>query len=168
MRSARLGNFPLQRLGVRGNSMRASQPPTEVAPNLHTRKVEKVELSAVDPDVPDYEANVQESGWVLARIWKFGEFSGQDAGTPMDSARALRARKLVGKVIVIQRLGGADGSEPDFVQIKRLIKIDILENGELGFWVEGDNKSASTDSRHWGYVKGSEIRGRVIFSYRVM
>ena len=157
MSGVRLGNFPLQRIGVRGDSMRTSQPPASADSSF----------MGTDPASPanaDLVARITDAGWILARIWKMGEVSGWDAGSPTDQRLERRARKLIGKVIVFQRLGGASGSQPDIIQIKRLIKIDWLENGALGFWVEGDNKSASTDSRHWGYLKGSEIRGRVIFS----
>jgi hypothetical protein len=154
MSGVRLGNFPLQSIGVRGDSMRTSQPPAS----------KNTSPSGPDSTDADLATRVSDAGWLLARIWKFGEFSGLDAGTPADQGLEKRVRRLVGKVVVIQRLGGASGSEPDIVQIKRLTKVDRLENGALGFWVEGDNTSASTDSRHWGYLKGSEIRGRVIFS----
>ena len=154
MSGVRLGNFPLQRIGVRGDSMRTSQPPASA---------DAVAL-ATGPTDADLSARVKDASWLLARIWKTGEFSGLDAGTPTDPKLEKRARRLVGKVVVIQRLGGASGSEPDIVQIKRLTKVDRLDNGALGFWVEGDNTSASTDSRHWGYLKGSEIRGRVLIS----
>ena len=35
-----------------------------------------------------------------------------------------------------------------------------------GLWVEGDNKSESTDSRHWGVVHDHEFRGVVLFRYK--
>lgn len=65
-------------------------------------------------------------------------------------------RPLVGKVIVIER-----ESYPGILLIKRIIRID-----DSGIWVEGDNKEASTDSRNWGALSPSEIRGQVLFRYR--
>jgi len=39
-------------------------------------------------------------------------------------------------------------------------------SGELGLWVEGDNKAASTDSRNWGYLKPSEVVGVFVLCYK--
>jgi nickel-type superoxide dismutase maturation protease len=41
--------------------------------------------------------------------------------------------------------------------IKRIIKIE-----EKGYFVQGDNKNASTDSRIFGMIRRSEIIGKII------
>ncbi len=63
------------------------------------------------------------------------------------------------KVYVIER-----ADRPGVFVIKRLLEIG---NGESAgkVWVEGDNK-ASTDSRQWGWISESELRGRVLFRYK--
>ncbi len=65
------------------------------------------------------------------------------------------ARRLVGKVVVIER-----ESNPGVLLIKRVTRVD-----ENGFWVEGDNKESSTDSRSWGVIAQNELTGRVLFRY---
>ncbi len=66
------------------------------------------------------------------------------------------ARRLVGKVVVIER-----ESNPGVFLIKRVIRVD-----ENGFWVEGDNKESSTDSRSWGVITPREISGLITLRYR--
>jgi nickel-type superoxide dismutase maturation protease len=72
----------------------------------------------------------------------------------------LRAKSsdLVGKVVLIQRKSELG---KDFLQIKRVTQVT-----ELGIWVEGDNKNASTDSRSWGALEANEVIGKLIFRYR--
>ena len=74
---------------------------------------------------------------------------------------------LVGKVVLIQRHSEIG---KDFLQVKRVVKVDESnesnESNETKFWVEGDNKSASTDSRSWGALDSSEVIGKLIFRYR--
>jgi signal peptidase I len=83
-------------------------------------------------------------------------------------AKALSG-KLVGKVVLIQR--NSDLGK-DFLQVKRVIKltgnsnIDPNIGNEVKFWVEGDNKSASTDSRSWGALDSTEVIGKLLFRYR--
>lgn len=50
---------------------------------------------------------------------------------------------------------------PGIFLIKRLIRIDGAK-----YWVEGDNKTASTDSRQWGALERNEIIGKVLFRYK--
>jgi signal peptidase I len=58
-------------------------------------------------------------------------------------------RLRVGNVVIIKH----DGLE----KIKRLTKID---GGRI--WVEGDNHSQSTDSRHFGWLTRNAVNGKVI------
>jgi signal peptidase I len=72
--------------------------------------------------------------------------------------------KLVGKVVLIQRHSEVG---TDFLQVKRVIKVnESNESNETKFWVEGDNKSASTDSRSWGALDSTEVIGKLLFRYR--
>ena len=64
----------------------------------------------------------------------------------------LCSKPKVGDVIIFRQLF------PPFVFCKRIIKI-VKEK----IWVEGDNKSESIDSRDFGYIKSSDIVGKVIF-----
>jgi nickel-type superoxide dismutase maturation protease len=42
-----------------------------------------------------------------------------------------------------------------------IVKRIIVINGHDGYFVTGDNSEASTDSRHWGTIKFSDIMGKV-------
>ena len=86
-----------------------------------------------------------EGDWLLFRAWRSrsGNFK----------LKALES--LVGKVVLIQR------SPNDFMQIKRVKK--ITDDGS--FWVEGDNASASTDSRQWGAIEPTEVQAVLLFRY---
>jgi signal peptidase I len=76
----------------------------------------------------------------------------------------VRVGKLVGKVVLIQR--NSDLGK-DFLQVKRVIKADESnESNKTKFWVEGDNKSASTDSRSWGALDSTEVIGKLLFRYK--
>jgi nickel-type superoxide dismutase maturation protease len=44
--------------------------------------------------------------------------------------------------------------------VKRVASID-----DEGVWLEGDNPGASTDSRHFGPIALTGLRGRVVFRY---
>lgn len=52
--------------------------------------------------------------------------------------------------------------EGDSLVIKRLVRIGMFTH----CWVEGDNKSYSYDSRHYGWIKGENIEGRVIRAWK--
>jgi len=69
-----------------------------------------------------------------------------------------KSGNLVGKVVLIQRQSQVG---TDFLQVKRVTKLT-----EVKFWVEGDNKSASTDSRSWGALDSTEVVGKLLFRYR--
>ena len=80
---------------------------------------------------------------------------------------------LIGKVVLIQRHSEIG---KDFLQIKRVTQVsdssgssgsskasDAIKNE---FWVEGDNKANSTDSRSWGALDANEVLGKLMFRYR--
>ena len=80
---------------------------------------------------------------------------------------------LVGKVVLIQRHSEIG---KDFLQVKRVTQVsdssdssgsskasDAIKNE---FWVEGDNKANSTDSRSWGALDSSEVIGKLMFRYK--
>jgi signal peptidase I len=81
----------------------------------------------------------------------------------------VRVGKLVGKVVLVQRQSDLG---TDFLQVKRVTKLTGNSNinpnigNETKFWVEGDNKSASTDSRSWGALDSTEVIGKLLFRYR--
>ena len=66
------------------------------------------------------------------------------------------ARARISDAVVIER-----EVQPGVFLVKRIIKI---EDGK--YWVEGDNKVHSNDSRKWGSINGKEILARVIFRIR--
>ena len=61
-----------------------------------------------------------------------------------------------GQVVLIER-----ENQPGVFLIKR-----VEREVEGKYWVEGDNKDESTDSRQWGAISGQEIVGKVLFRYR--
>jgi signal peptidase I len=84
---------------------------------------------------------------------------------PAKSKLGSKANSLVGKVVLVQRDSQAG---KDFLQVKRVVQVttDSTIAKKIEFWVEGDNKSASTDSRSWGAVDSSEVIGKLILRYR--
>ncbi len=68
--------------------------------------------------------------------------------------RRTGRRVQVGDVVVVQLPGRPLG-------VKRLVhRVDD------GWWVEGDNQAASTDSWDFGAVPATAVRGRVVRVYR--
>ena len=72
-----------------------------------------------------------------------------------------RLLNLLNKVVVVER-----ESYPGILLVKRVTEIHELPSGTLEFWVEGDNKAESVDSRRWGAIGPSEIRGKILFRYK--
>ena len=72
-----------------------------------------------------------------------------------------RGSGLIGKVVLIAK-------SPELLIVKRVLRC-TTENGGVNklnkYWVEGDNKTASTDSRNWGEVSDKEIAGVLLFRY---
>jgi len=105
----------------------------------------------------------------VAKLFKAVELRGDSMSPNFNDGdwllfRLLPAKVRVGKVVLIQR--NSDLGK-DFLQVKRVIKADeSKETNETKFWVEGDNKSASTDSRSWGALDSTEVIGKLLFRYR--
>ena len=107
-------------------------------------KVAKL-FKAVELRGDSMSPNFNDGDWLLFRL-----FPGN-----------VRVGNLIGKVVLIQRQSDLG---TDFLQVKRVIKVN--ESNETKFWVEGDNKSASTDSRSWGALDSTEVIGKLLFRYR--
>jgi hypothetical protein len=86
---------------------------------------------------------------------------------PAKSKMASSARGLVGKVVLIQRQSEVG---TDFLQVKRVTQVSNSASAsdarKIEFWVEGDCKEKSTDSRNWGALNSTEVIGKLIFRYR--
>ena len=111
--------------------------------------------------------------WLLARLWRGGLLAaivGKNGLAHLASHGRIhqkhhamfrkRANSLVGQVVLIER-----EEQLGLIQIKRIVRVLESTRGEFMFWVEGDNKGASTDSRTWGALGASEIKGKVLFRY---
>lgn len=73
-----------------------------------------------------------------------------------------RGSGLIGKVVLIAK-------SPELLIVKRVLRCTTEKaeaNKSNKYWVEGDNKSASTDSRNWGEISDEEIAGVLIIRYR--
>ena len=115
-------------------------------------------FKAVEVRGDSMSPNFNDGDWLLFRLLPAKSKSGKLVG------------KLVGKVVLIQRHSEIG---KDFLQVKRVTQVsgssgsskasDAIKNE---IWVEGDNKSASTDSRSWGALDSSEVIGKLIFRYR--
>ena len=94
--------------------------------------------------------NYNDGDWLLFRL------------LPAKSKAKSKGIELVGKVVLIQRRSNVG---EDFLQIKGVTQVHD-DNDEARIWVEGDNKSASTDSRNWGVLDSDEVIGKLILRYR--
>ncbi|MCA1692907.1 MAG: nickel-type superoxide dismutase maturation protease, partial [Actinobacteria bacterium] len=54
---------------------------------------------------------------------------------------------------------------PDPRQSRRLVVKRVLAVSQAGLTLRGDNPGASTDSRQFGAVPPSTVRGRVVYRY---
>jgi len=86
---------------------------------------------------------------------------------PGDYALAVRPRRLRrGDVVVIEH-----PARPGFEMVKRITGSDgdLTPDGRIlgkdEWWVEGDNSSESTDSRHFGPVRSDLVRAKVLLVY---
>ena len=78
----------------------------------------------------------------------------------LDSAQWSMAQwsQVVGHIVMVEREG--------LLQIKRVVEVKQGEADEVLFWVEGDNKEASTDSRAYGWITSHHIIGKYWFRYK--
>jgi hypothetical protein len=102
--------------------------------------------------------NYNDGDWLLFRL------------LPAKSKAKSKAQELVGKVVLIQRQSNLG---EDFLQVKRVTQVSNSSKStndsealKTDFWVEGDNKEKSTDSRSWGALDSSEVIGKLILRYR--
>jgi hypothetical protein len=100
--------------------------------------------------------NYNDGDWLLFRL------------LPAKSKARSKAQELVGKVVLIQR---ESEFGTDFLQVKRVTQVSNSSNSssdafKTDFWVEGDNKEKSTDSRSWGALNSDEVIGKLILRYR--
>ena len=107
-------------------------------------------FKAVEVRGESMSPNYNDGDWLLFRL------------LPAKSKAKSMANELVGKVVLIQR---ESEFGRDFLQVKRVTQVHN-DNDEARIWVEGDNKSASTDSRNWGALDSDEVIGKLIFRYR--
>ena len=89
------------------------------------------------------EPALYEGDWVLTRYNPQGL-----------SERSIM--KSMGKAVLVRR-----SVEPELLTVKRLKRAL-----DTGYWVEGDNPDASTDSRQYLTISREEIVGRILFRYR--
>ena len=111
-------------------------------------------FKAVEVRGESMSPNYNDGDWLLFRLLP--------AKSKAKSQTKSKANELVGKVVLIQRRSNVG---EDFLQIKRVTQVHD-DNDEARIWVEGDNKSASTDSRNWGVLDSDEVIGKLILRYR--
>jgi nickel-type superoxide dismutase maturation protease len=85
---------------------------------------------------------------------------------PGDWALAVATARLQrGDVVVVEHPG-----RPGYEMVKRLVALpdDRVGDRVLGpdeFWVEGDHRQSSTDSRHFGAVHREEVKAKLLLVY---
>jgi nickel-type superoxide dismutase maturation protease len=85
---------------------------------------------------------------------------------PDDWALVVTPRRYArGEVVVVEHPG-----RPGYEMVKRVVGAPGETVGErtLGddeWWVEGDRPDASTDSRHFGPVSTTELKGKLVLVY---
>jgi hypothetical protein len=89
------------------------------------------------------EPTLREDDWTIFRYYPGG-------------ISKVALAKSIGKVVLVRRT-----SEPGLLTVKRLTKVL-----DTGYWVEGDNKEASTDSRSYLTIAPEEIVGLFLLRYR--
>lgn len=114
--------------------------------HFNVAKIFKVVEVRGDSMAPNYN----DGDWLLFRL------------LPAKSKARSKAQELVGKVVLIQR---ESEFGTDFLQVKRVTQVSD-RNNKTDFWVEGDNKEKSTDSRSWGALNSDEVIGKLILRYR--
>ena len=129
-------------------------------------------LKTVEVRGDSMSPNYNDGDWLLFRLLPAKVKPGSKAKSGSKVKPSSKINALVGKVVLVQRQsqGGTD-----FLQVKRVTKVTKVtsnptKNSKSGndfeVWVEGDNKSASTDSRSWGALDTNEVIGKLVFRYR--
>lgn len=104
---------------------------------------------------------------VTAFFFEFISVKGQSMYPGLKSGQVVLIKKrLQKKDMIIGRIYVYTPFEKSLV-IKRLVSIrekDVLSNWDffMKYWMEGDNKNHSKDSRVYGYVELSQVVGVVI------
>ena len=75
-----------------------------------------------------------------------------------EAAKFGRRNKWLGKIVLIARINQFGAK--DFYQVKRITEI---KDGK--FFVTGDNATASTDSREFGWLNANEIIGKLLIKF---
>jgi signal peptidase I len=80
-----------------------------------------------------------------------------DRALAVGNARGRRPR--AGDIVVLDH-----PERPGFELVKRVTEVrdPSTTSGAAELWVEGDDPAGSTDSRHFGPVDGSRVRGRLV------
>jgi signal peptidase I len=119
--------------------------------HFNVAKFFKAFFNAVEVRGESMSPNYNDGDWLLFRV------------LPAKS----KANELIGKVVLIQRQSEFG---TDFLQVKRVTQVSDSTSAsgaiKTEIWVEGDNKSESTDSRSWGPLNSGEVIGKLIFRYR--
>ena len=115
-------------------------------------------VKAVEVRGDSMAPNYNDGDWLLFRLFPA-------KSNPAKPKSISSANALAGKVVLIQRNSQVG---TDFLQVKRVVQVttDSSIAKKIEFWVEGDNKDKSTDSRSWGALDSSEVIGKLIFRYR--
>jgi hypothetical protein len=101
-------------------------------------------------------AEVRDPLWMLARQWQFGEFRGQDAGSPVTATYHLRSAKATR----YRALDGTPGPLPDRLPIEA-----VAEGRPVPFTVGGDQVSFDLRvamGRRWSKLVSSSLRGKFL------
>lgn len=78
-------------------------------------------------------AQIYDPLWMLARQWQFGEFKGEDAGSPISAKLAVRSAKLDGLRPAGGQFGGYDDAVPLEARVEcQPIALDIESRGRWG------------------------------------
>lgn len=99
-------------------------------------------------------------GYALRLVSGVSMFPTLKDGQIVLERKVRRRERIFRGDIVVAKL-----PQNDYLVIKRVIEIVSIE-GKLYYWLEGDNKDHSIDSRTYGYVKKEYIEGKVIKTWK--